>query len=82
MYYVFRLLNEKTKNSKERQSMSKVIKYDTDVTEKLLSGVEKTTAIVSKTMGPVASNVIISRRGAPRITKDGITVIRNIEFED
>lgn len=62
--------------------MAKVIKYDTDVTEKLLSGVEKTAAIVSKTMGPVASNVIISEYGSPRITKDGITVIRAVEFKD
>ena len=62
--------------------MAKVIKYDTDVSEKLLSGVEKTTAIVSKTMGPVASNVIISEYGSPRITKDEITVIRAVEFKD
>lgn len=62
--------------------MAKVIKYDTDVTEKLLSGVAKTAAIVSKTMGPVASNVIISEYGSPRITKDGITVIRAVEFKD
>lgn len=62
--------------------MSKVIKYDTDVTEKLLSGVEKTTEIVSKTMGPVASNVVIYEYGSPRITKDGITVIRSVEFKD
>jgi len=62
--------------------MAKVIKYDTDVTEKLLSGVEKTTAIVSKTMGPVASNVVISEYGSPRITKDGITVIKSVEFKD
>ena len=62
--------------------MSKVIKYDSEMTEKLLSGVEKTTEIVSKTMGPVASNVIISEHGSPRITKDGITVIKAVEFKD
>lgn len=62
--------------------MSKTITYDSEMTEKLLSGVEKTTAIVSKTMGPIASNVIISDHGMPRITKDGITVIRAVEFED
>ena len=62
--------------------MAKVIKYDTDVTEKLLAGVEKTTEIVSKTMGPVASNVIISEYGSPRITKDGITVIKSVELKD
>lgn len=62
--------------------MSKVIKYDTDVTEKLLSGVKKTTEIVSKTMGPVASNVILSEYGQPRVTKDGITVLRAVEFDD
>lgn len=62
--------------------MSKSIKYNSELTEKLLSGVEKTTSIVSKTMGPVASNVIISNGGSPRITKDGITVIRAVDFED
>ena len=62
--------------------MAKVIKYDTVVTEKLLAGVEKTTEIVSKTMGPVASNVIISEYGSPRITKDGITVIKSVELKD
>ena len=62
--------------------MSKVIKYDTEVTEKLLSGVRKTTEIVSKTMGPVASNVIIDEYGTPRVTKDGITVIKAVELDD
>ena len=63
--------------------MGKVITYDTDVTERLLSGVEKTTSIVAKTMGPVACNVVISEPyGSPRITKDGITVIRAVEFKD
>ena len=62
--------------------MSKVIKYDTEVTEKLLSGVRKTTEIVSKTMGPVASNVIIDEYGTPRVTKDGITVIKSVELDD
>ena len=61
----------------------KVIKYDTDMTEKLLSGIEKTVNIVSKTMGPVASNVVITKKfGSPQITKDGITVINNVQFED
>lgn len=62
--------------------MSKEIKFNTDVTAKLLSGVEKTTEIVSQTMGPVAANVIISEYGSPRVTKDGITVIRSVEFKD
>ena len=62
--------------------MSKVIKYDSEVTEKLLNGVNKTTAIVAATMGPVASNVIISEHGMPRVTKDGITVLRAVELED
>lgn len=62
--------------------MSKVIKYDTDMTKLLLSGIKKTTKLVSQTMGPVASNIIISEYGSPRITKDGITVIRSVEFKD
>lgn len=66
----------------KKEIMSKVIKYDTDVSEKLLAGVEKTTAIVSKTMGPVAANVILTKYGSPRITKDGITVLKEVEFDD
>lgn len=62
--------------------MSKEVKFNTDVTTKLLSGVEKTTEIVSQTMGPVAANVIISEYGSPRVTKDGITVIKSVEFKD
>ena len=63
--------------------MSKVIKYKSDMTEKLLSGIDKTVDLVAQTMGPVASNVVISRKfGSPRITKDGITVINAVEFDD
>lgn len=62
--------------------MSKIIKFSSQVTEKLLSGVEKTTEIVSKTMGPVASNIIICENNIPRVTKDGITVLRSVEFDD
>ena len=63
--------------------MSKVIKYKSDMTEKLLSGINKTVDLVAQTMGPVASNVVISKKfGSPRITKDGITVINAVEFDD
>lgn len=62
--------------------MAKIVKYGNEVTEKLLAGVEKTADIVSKTMGPVAENIIISEYGRPRVTKDGITVIKSVQFED
>ena len=60
----------------------KLIKYDVDVSEKILSGVKKTSKIVGETLGPLGNNVILSNNGYTKITKDGITVLRNVSFED
>jgi len=58
------------------------------LTEKLLSGVSKTAALVGETYGPRGNNIILSDQveggGAPlvKVTKDGITVLRGISFDD
>jgi chaperonin GroEL len=59
------------------------IKYGTDARALMLSGVEKLAAAVSVTLGPKGRNVVIDQSyGAPKITKDGVTVAKNIEFEN
>jgi len=62
---------------------------DVSLSEKLLSGVSKTATLVGETFGPRGNNIILSDQfeigqGSPtvKVTKDGITVLRNIEFED
>lgn len=62
--------------------MSKLINYDSEVSEKILSGVKKTAKIVGETLGPLGNNVILSDNGYTKITKDGITVLKSVEFED
>lgn len=63
--------------------MSKILEYGSDVREKILSGVEKLTNAVKVTMGPMGKNVIIGRAvGAPSITKDGVSVAREVVLED
>lgn len=62
--------------------MSKLINYDTDVSTKILSGVKKTAKIVGETLGPLGNNVILNQNGYTKITKDGITVLRSVEFSD
>lgn len=54
-----------------------------NVQEKLLSGAKKLSDVVSSTMGPGGHNVIINRLSdSPNITKDGVTVARNVYLED
>lgn len=54
-----------------------------NVNERLLQGAAKLANVVGATMGPKGENVIINRlSGNPTITKDGVTVARNIELED
>lgn len=62
--------------------MSKLINYDTDVSTKILNGVNKTAQIVGETLGPLGNNVILNQNGYTKITKDGITVLRSVEFSD
>ena len=63
--------------------MAKEIKFDTPARNELKKGVDALADAVKVTLGPKGRNVIISREfGAPPITKDGVTVAREIELED
>jgi len=62
---------------------AKQIHYGQDARERLLRGVEQLTHAVRVTLGPKGRNVIIEKSfGSPTVTKDGVTVAKEIEFED
>jgi chaperonin GroEL len=62
---------------------AKEIKFSTDARDRLLRGVEVLNDAVKVTLGPKGRNVVIEKSyGAPRITKDGITVAKEIELSD
>jgi len=63
--------------------MAKEIKFDQDARTKLLAGVDGLANAVKVTLGPKGRNVIIEKSfGSPTVTKDGVTVAKEIEFED
>ena len=63
--------------------MVKQIKFDADARQKILAGVEKLSAAVTSTLGPSGRNVILDKKfGSPQITKDGVTVAKEIELAD
>ncbi|WP_116216219.1 MULTISPECIES: chaperonin GroEL [unclassified Allomuricauda] len=63
--------------------MAKDIKFDIDARDGLKRGVDKLAEAVKVTLGPKGRNVIISKSfGAPQVTKDGVSVAKEIELED
>ncbi len=63
--------------------MAKEIKFNTQAREELRAGVDALADAVKVTLGPKGRNVIIDKKfGAPHITKDGVTVAKEIELED
>ena len=63
--------------------MAKEIKFTTSAREELKKGVDALADAVKVTLGPKGRNVIIDKKfGAPHITKDGVTVAREVELED
>ena len=63
--------------------MAKEIKFDIKAREELKKGVDALADAVKVTLGPKGRNVIIEKKfGAPHITKDGVSVAREIELED
>jgi chaperonin GroEL len=63
--------------------MAKQLKFHEDARRKLESGVNKLADAVKVTLGPKGRNVVLEKKwGAPTITKDGVTVARDIELED
>jgi len=62
---------------------AKDVKFDTDARNRMLAGVDILANAVKVTLGPKGRNVVIDKSfGAPRITKDGVTVAKEIELED
>src|SRR3984885_13841706 len=62
---------------------SKNIKFKEDARQKILKGVRTLADAVKVTLGPKGRNVIIDKSyGAPHVTKDGVTVAKEIELED
>src|SRR6201993_1996827 len=62
---------------------AKDVKFSLDARDKMLRGVDTLANAVKVTLGPKGRNVVIERSfGAPRITKDGVTVAKEIELED
>ena len=62
---------------------AKDVRFSSDAREKMLRGVDILANAVKVTLGPKGRNVIIDKSfGAPRITKDGVTVAKEIELED
>jgi len=63
--------------------MAKIIKFNTEAREKLKAGVDALANAVKVTLGPKGRNVVIEKKyGAPNVTKDGVTVAKEIELED
>src|SRR6056300_1707925 len=63
--------------------MAKDISFDRDAREKLRAGVDALANAVRVTLGPKGRNVVIQKSfGAPAVTKDGVTVAKEVELED
>src|SRR6266542_954495 len=63
--------------------MAKQMKFDQDASTAVARGISKLAAAVKVTMGPTGRNVILQKSfGSPRITKDGVTVSKEIELPD
>ena len=84
LYY--KKINRKQNVNKHNQrikKMAKEIKFDSDARELLKSGVDQLANAVKVTLGPKGRNVVIGKKfGAPQITKDGVTVAKEVELED
>ena len=63
--------------------MAKQLKFDEEARKSLLAGVEKISNAVKVTLGPKGRTVLLDKKfGAPTVTKDGVSVAKEIELED
>ena len=63
--------------------MAKIVKFDADARAAMLKGVDILANTVKTTLGPKGRNVVIDKSyGAPRTTKDGVTVAKEIDLDD
>ena len=61
---------------------SKILKFDEEARRAVLSGVEQLARAVKTTLGPKGRNVVLARKYGSQVTKDGVSVAREIELED
>src|SRR5580658_6315900 len=62
---------------------AKIVRFSQDAREKILKGVNVLADAVTVTLGPKGRNVVLDKSfGAPTVTKDGVTVAKEIELED
>ena len=61
---------------------SKILKFDEEARRAILSGVEQLARAVKTTLGPKGRNVVLARKYGSQVTKDGVSVAREIELED
>ena len=60
-----------------------MIKFDMEARDQLKSGIDQLANAVKVTLGPKGRNVIIEKKfGAPQVTKDGVTVAKEVDLED
>ena len=63
--------------------MAKMLTFDDEARKSLLEGVSKLSRAVKSTLGPRGRNAVLDKGwGAPKVTKDGVTVAEDIELED
>ena len=63
--------------------MAKIVKFDSEARSAMIRGVDVLANTVKVTLGPKGRNVVIDKSfGAPRTTKDGVTVAKEIDLED
>src|SRR5574341_261065 len=66
-----------------KSSMAKIIEFESAAREKLKKGVDKLADAVKVTLGPRGRNVVLDKKfGSPTVTKDGVSVAKEIELED
>src|SRR2546425_2322447 len=72
-----------TKQTEQSEMAAKDVRFGGDARDKMLRGVDTLANAVKVTLGPKGRNVVLDKSfGAPRITKDGVTVAKEIELED
>src|SRR5881296_1297181 len=76
-------MSNKEQYKRNTEMSAKEVKFSVDARDRMLHGIDTLTHAVRVTLGPKGRNVILDKSfGAPRITKDGVTVAKEIELED
>ena len=76
-------MTAETQSPGQTEMAAKDVRFSTDARDRMLRGVDVLANAVKVTLGPKGRNVVLDKSfGAPRITKDGVTVAKEIELED